>query len=450
MTTKPPSQDVQRHISHTVVLRVVNTILLMLQSVFLTRLLGPQGRGLLAKLQASQNFFILFLGIGVTAALSHYLSSKRFEDQKVLGVAFLVWVAGVTSLLGLQILSFYFPSIELIFPRGYVHSFFEFYFFASFALNFLQTIVNAALMGRHRFALTNWLEILAAVLRVAVFGAYFFSHLLGRGEVELKTLFEWDLALTVLRAATFCFGYLREFGLKLNLRGGQIFRPVLHFSLMIYISSVINFLYLRLDFWLTERKLGLAALGVYATASGLAQFLTFVPMTLNTVMLPHLSATNEVAAVNKLRLFSSLSATAVVAMASVLILFASPLIHVLYGDSFTAAILPLRIITVSFAFLSFKHLFVFYNISQNRAKKNIEAELCGLLIGVGFNLMLMPSLGTVGASIASLAANGFSFLYVVKSARLPKDMPILHFFMSRSSDLKNLLRSLAPKEALTH
>lgn len=138
-------KDVERHISHTLVLRVINTVLLILQSIFLTRMLGPEGRGLLAKLQAAQNFFILFLGVGVAAALSHYIPSRKYEPQKILGVGFLVWVGSLISLFVIQLLFFFFPSIELIFPTGYATSFFEIYFFVAFALNFLQTLINAAL-----------------------------------------------------------------------------------------------------------------------------------------------------------------------------------------------------------------------------------------------------------------------------------------------------------------
>jgi O-antigen/teichoic acid export membrane protein len=441
--------SVERYVSHTLVLRVANTALLILQSIFVTRLLGPEGRGLMAKLQASQNFFILFLGLGVAAALSHYLPSRVYPQKKVLGTAFLVWLGSILALLGFQILFLCFPKTDLIFPHGFALTFFETYFIVSFALNFLQTLMNAALSGRHRFSLTNWLELIAAILRVAIFGACFVYHLSGVGEIRLETIFLWDMALTILRAVMFTLGYIDEFGLALDLKIREVFRPVVKFSLMVYVSSLINFLYLRLDFWLTERQLGLAALGVYATASGLAQFLTFVPMTLNTIMLPLLSGIEPKMAMHKLRFFSSFSATAVSLMALSLILFASPLIHLLYGDSFGGAVLPLRIVTVSFLFLSLKHLFVYYNVSQNRARKNIEAEMGGLVLGVIFNLLLMPRLGTVGASLASLIANGFSLLYLVVGIFHRSDMPWHQFFFMRPSEARGLLGSLFQAEPAT-
>lgn len=277
-----------------------------------------------------------------------------------------------------------------------------------------------------------------------MFGYYFLLHIVFHRDISLKTLFYWDLSLTLVRAITFCAGYYSEFGFKINLRSRDVLKPVINFSLMVYFSSLINFLYLRLDFWLTEKKLGLVALGIYAVASGLGQFLTLIPMTLNTVMLPHLSAVDAKGALHKLRLFSSLSATAVISLATILILFASPIIHLLYGDSFKNAVLPLRIVTLSFLFLSFKHLFVFYNISQNRARKNIEAEIGGLVVGVSLNLALMPSLGTVGASIASLCANGFAFLYIFCGISLGKEVRRYHFFTLRLSEIKSLGRSLFP------
>ena len=441
MTTPQALKNAERHISHTIVLRVVNTVLLVVQSIFVTRLLGPEGRGLMAKLQAAQNFFILFLGLGVSAAVSHYLSSREFNAKKVLGTAFLIWGGSVAALLLVQLCFFHYPEIDLIFPKGFSFLFFQVYFLFSFGFNFLQVLMNSALCGRYRFAVTNWLEVAAAVLRVGIFGVYFFSHLWGARAVPLETLFLWDLALTILRMVTFSVSYFKEFGLGLDFRVREVVRPVVNFSLMIYFSSVINFLYLRLDFWLTERQLGLAALGVYATASGLAQFLTFVPMTLNTVMLPHLSGAEPKMATQKLRFFSSFNATAVAAMALGLIFLAGPIIQLLYGGSFAGAIWPLRIITFSFLFLSLKHLLVFYNISQNRARKNIEAELGGLALGITFNLLLMPRFGTVGASLASVIANGFSFGYLLWDITRRTELPVHQFFLMRLPEAKSLCAS---------
>ena len=90
------------------------------------------------------------------------------------------------------------------------------------------------------------------------------------------------------------------------------FRQLLKFSLLIYLTYVINFLYLRVDYLLIERKSGLAELGIYSVASGVAQFLTVIPMSINSIMLPHLSGLAGARAIKAFRLFASLNALCLV------------------------------------------------------------------------------------------------------------------------------------------
>jgi stage V sporulation protein B len=436
--------SVERHISHTIVMRALLTVLMMLQSIFVTRLLGPEGRGLFAKLQASQSFFLLLLGLGLSSAITYYIANRKVDPKKVLGVGLIMWTFGVLCLALFEGIFHFFPSTDLIFPAGFATRFFIGYLFLSFAFNSFQLFVNAALSGQHKFIVCNWIEIIAGVARVVVFGAYLILAYLGRRVPALETIFIWDVALVGIRMALFVFLYLREFGIRFDFRISNIFKPVIAFSFLIYVSYLINFFYLRLDYWLIEWKLGLKDLGVYSVAAGLAQFLTLVPMTLNSVMLPHLSDGDPMLAFQKFKLFSRLNATAISLGGLVLIVLASPLIRGFYGNSFAGAIAPLRFITGGAVFLSFKHLFVYYNVSQKRMRPNIEAEILGLIVGLTSNLILIPRLGTVGAGVSSLIANMISCGYVMLGISWTEKLRVRELFFVNRGDVARLWVSLFP------
>src|ERR1700733_8398645 len=121
--------SVERNVSHTLVLRVILTIFMMLQSVFVTRILGPEGRGLFAKFQAAQNFLILFLGLGVTSAVIYYVHNRKLTPEKFMGTSIWVWFGGLFGLLLFLVVFYFVPSADLIFPVGYRLPFFKIYFF---------------------------------------------------------------------------------------------------------------------------------------------------------------------------------------------------------------------------------------------------------------------------------------------------------------------------------
>lgn len=425
-------------------MRALLTVLMILQSIFVTRLLGPEGRGLFAKLQASQSFFILFLGLGLTSALTYYVANRKIDPKKVLGVGLIMWAVSVLVLFVFELMFRIFPSTDLIFPAGFASNFFMLYLFLSFALNSFQLFLNSALSGRQRFIVCNWIEIVAGFSRVIVFGSYLLAPRFGWHFPALTTIFLWDMVLVGVRMLLFAVVYYGEFGLVIDLRVSEALFPVVGFSFLVYLSYLINFFYLRLDYWLIEWKLGLKDLGVYSVAAGLAQFLTFVPVTLNAVMLPHLSEGDSVSAFQKFKLFSRLNASAVGVGAFALIFLSSPLIRLFYGEAFSGAIVPLRIVSLGFMFLSFKHLFVYYNVSQKRMRANIEAEVLGLVLGLSSNLILIPKYGMVGAGISCLVANLFSCAYVFWIISGVERIKLREVFIVNRSDVSRLWLSYFP------
>ncbi len=441
--TKRWRLSVERHVSQTVILRVLLTILMMVQSIFVTRLLGPEARGLFAKLQAAQSFFILFLGLGITSAITYFVSNKKVDIGKVMGFAFVSWFLGVGVLAITQWSFLKMPTIDLIFPAGYASHFYEAYFILSFLFNSLQLVFNSALSGRQRFDMSNSMELVVAFLRVLLFGAYFGGKTFGI-EPSVQSIFLIDLGLTVLRAGLFFDCYRREIGFSVRLSVQGAIKPILGFSTLIYISYLINFLYLRADYWIIERWIGLKELGVYSVAAGLGQFLTFIPMTLNMVMLPHLSSSGEKEALAKLGMFSRLNASALILITTLLVVLARPIVVVCYGGAFAGAILPLRIVAISFFMLSLKHLFAYYNLSQDRARHNIFAELLGLAIGLSGDFFLIPRFGILGASVASVVANFVSLLYVFVGIVRSGNVRLGELFVLELRDVRSLFWSMRP------
>ena len=85
-------------------------------------------------------------------------------------------------------------------------------------------------------------------------------------------------------------------------------------------------------------------------------------------------------------------------------LLATPLVSILYGQSYIKAVVPLRIITW---YTAFSYLGVARNIwvvCENKQKYIWPIYLSAALSNVVLNLLLIPLFGCAGAAVASLAA----------------------------------------------
>ena len=430
----------KRHVSHTILTRVQVTLFTIVQSVILTRILGPEGRGLYAMLQAALALFILFLGLGYNSGITNYIANKRQDSKDVLGLAFWVWITGSVFLAAILVLFKYLPDIDVVFPSGYSNLFYQLYFFFSFTATAIQLSMAAALNGRQKFAFGNLAEVSTTILRTAVFVAFFLGLHFGHFNPSVQWIFAADLALVYVKTFVFAFAFFREFGLKFNIawlapRGCL---ELFGFSFGTYFSALIAFFYLRLDYWLIERQLGLSELGIYSVASGLAQYMTIIPVALTTLMVPLLADGGNKNSQSTLQYFSRLNMTATGILTSFLVALAYPLIRILYGKDFALAAPLLQFLAPSFFFLSIKFLFTNFNVTRGKFRINIVGEIIGLTVGLSLNLLLLPKIGVFGACWASLAANFASCAYIIFKIDSKETPPLKSMIFVHVADLKEL------------
>jgi O-antigen/teichoic acid export membrane protein len=93
-------------------------------------------------------------------------------------------------------------------------------------------------------------------------------------------------------------------------------------------------------------------------------------------------------------------------------LISENLIYFLYGTVFTQSILTLQILIWALLFISMSIVFSTMLNSTNRQMLVTKATACGAVINVGLNLLLIPGMSLIGASIATVITEAsLFFLY---------------------------------------
>ena len=432
-----------RHAFNTVLTRIFVTIAMVIQSSLWTRLLAPEGRGLYAKLQASQNLLVLTLGFGITAGTVYFGSSQRARLPQLWTLAIYVSALGTILTAVVVLLGFVFPQSELIFPVGYSLPFFGFYFWFSFVQSQVQLTVSSFLSVKQNFSALNRLEILAALFRMILIVTAYFYHRSNTSTLDLEILFSLDLAAQIFKSICFWRAFRRlNLPVSIVVLDWKDVTPVFRYSGALYALAVIQFLYQRIDVWIIEHWNGLAALGIFSGALGLAQYLTLLPMALNSILVPRLSHIDETNPYGELARFSRLNASVLFLPALVLSLFPTNVLTLMFGAAFAAGGSSLRLLAAAFWLVSIKHIFVYFNASQNRLRANFIIELVGFVSGLGLNLWWVPIYGIDGASAAFLVTSALTTLLCFLSVQKFAKEPQKNLFVLTRSDLNGFIRVL--------
>ncbi|HEX5621060.1 MAG TPA: oligosaccharide flippase family protein [Solirubrobacteraceae bacterium] len=185
---------------------------------------------------------------------------------------------------------------------------------------------------------------------------------------------------------------------------GRLMRESIRFGLRAWLGGLAHLLNARVDQVLLGLLASQAALGTYAVAVNGSEVLFYLPSAVATALLPVVARSDAAAGVERtLRVFR---AVVVVTAAAVLVAAAlGPLLlPLIFGQAYAGSVEPfLWLLPSAFGFAASA---VFSNalLASGAPALSSLGPVVSLAVGVALDLMLMPTLGAVGAAIAASAA----------------------------------------------
>lgn len=356
-------------------------------AVVVARQLGPAGRGEVAVGLTLVLILMQVGNLGLTSANPYFAARDRSHVPFLLGNT-IVWSALVGVVLALALV-----AVRTVIPVALAGTTASVVIVAAVAVPFglAAVLLQGILLGEGRTLAYNGVEATSAVGAVAL--------LVGAGAV---------LHLSPAAALAILLGqYPAASAVYLLLLSRDIRRPrvdrgfalqTIRFGARVYLGLILSFLVIRLDLLLVNGFLGRAQAGLYSVAAVIAQGLIVVPYAIGTNLMPRVAR-------GSLAEFSAMifRSVAVVYGAACLLMLplAWPVVHILYGARFDAAVpmvLWLLPGTYAFGMLTILSLH-FTGRGYPRALTWVWAG--GVVINIVLNLVLLPLFGTVMASITS-------------------------------------------------
>ncbi|RKY70309.1 MAG: hypothetical protein DRQ24_09495 [Candidatus Latescibacterota bacterium] len=375
-------------------------------SVLITRILGPAGRGRYVLLATTINLLALLFGEGLRQSNAYLVGKDRGRTGGVfsntvfyggavglllLGLFFLgqrwLWFSRLAGVRDLLLVTLLIAVVTVLF-RGFCAIFLglermveynltpPFFILLYFCGNlFALKVLSLGLPG----VMSSWLVAVVLVSALTVFLLWRIMHSgpFQGGETSLKVRKGLDTAL--LRSS-----------LRLGFKGMLI--------------SLLLALLFRVDIYLVNHFLGAGLTGIYSISIVFAEMLQKVPNAAGTVLFSKIGSSKQ-------RWGDELTATVcrfifllTVALALVLVLTGKWLIPFLFGERFSGAYLPLvcmlpGVIAVASGSIINTNLW-----GRGYPVLSVIAPAVALSVNVVLNLLLIPTVGLVGAGLATSVA----------------------------------------------
>ena len=228
---------------------------------------------------------------------------------------------------------------------------------------------------------------------------------LGAGVVVAATVFAFG-ALLGLATALFSG---RRLGIAADRANPRRWRALLRAGLPIGVAGLLFILLLRLDVTLLSFLSGEAEVGIYAAAYRLVESTQFLAWAISAAMLPWLARAQHIGGgerglVRGYELGLKAMNAVLLPIGLVFVLFAEPLVNLLYGPPFRGAVLPLQLLGLTSALYGIQSFTVTTFIARDSAGTFARIVAGVVVLNLVGNAFAIPRFGADGAAATALAS----------------------------------------------
>lgn len=391
--------------------------------VMIARLLGPEGRGVLAAALLWPALLVTIGHCGFVEAVS-YLTARRAKPFGEIAATGFALAAGESAVI---ITTGYFLMPLVLQHYGSEAVFAARLYLLWVPLTLLALTAAAILRGNLAFGQYNLVRASVIALTVA-------------GLLLLLVLHKFSvIPVVIVYLAANLFTLL--LGLSLLIRAGwfgvrpslSLLRTMLAYGLKSHAGNISVLANERADQALISLILPPVYLGLYSVAVTVTAAVTLLGSSLSIVTLPAVGSARSVEQMRAIfaRLLRATAYMSVLTAALVIVL-APGLITVFFGEAFVGSIDATRILLVAAVFTSVNLVLSAGLNALNKPLVPSVAQLLAAVVTVASLALLLPRYGILGAAIASCLAYATATAYLLRSTSRVVGLPLSAIVPARS------------------
>jgi len=375
-----------------------------LGSILISRVLGPEGRGLYYLPVVTAATVASFANLGLEAANVYLLGNSRVSMARLWAQGGLVaLVMGAAGLLAIV-------AAPAVLPSLYAQTPLQLLLLAGLTIPLtLHTQVTGGLLVlAGRVTLQFRAGLAGSIVQVALLAC-----LAAAGELHVTSVLT---ATLVSNLATWWVVARRspEPGARWIAWDPALLRQTLRHSIPLHLASVLLFLHLRLDMFMVSAWSGAAALGLYSLAVVLAETVQLATDSLSLALLPRQvrNSVEEAAGVS----LQGVRANALIGGALALgwLAVGYPVILFAFGRAFAPAYLSLALLLPGVVALGMQRACGPTIIRGGYAWGFAGIQAASLSLNALLNALLIPRAGAAGAAVASSLSYSLSSVMILR------------------------------------
>jgi O-antigen/teichoic acid export membrane protein len=413
----------------TFVTQILMFLLAFASNVLITRVLGPSGKGQVALLTSFVGFLSLGSGLGVGAASIYQLNREKALQPIVASSAlWLQFVLALTAMMATLGVAGW--LVDAIFIGQVPHALVVIGIVISLPMVTFSGAVSNLLIGLHAIKKYSAIQIVNGLVQFVSFIVLLICVQTTVASVVVV------MALAALCSAALGLYWLNRLlpEMRLRLSFEQV-RSLISYGSRAWIGNILQFFNYRLDVYIVNIFIGPSGVGIYSVAVALAETIWYIPAAVSTVLFPRTASDWDLATEFTPRVARNVAFITLLA-ALLLGIMGFPLIRLIYGMQFISATLPLVVLLPGIVFLSIGKILASDLAGRNKPHYGTLSAIVALTATVILDFVLIPSLGIVGAALASTISYGLSTLVLLYLYLRLSGNTLCSVLFIRTSDLR--------------
>jgi O-antigen/teichoic acid export membrane protein len=417
----------------------------VIAGIFITRILGPEGRGVYALFFADISLLSTILGFSVGTAITFYVANKKIAREKTIGISLLF--SFVTIVLSFLMLAIWLnlPISSLFIPSKNLTGSFILIFCCFVVINHIDILYAAFFQGEKRFAIVNRVLIVNSFLNFGLYGGLFIIYYFDVYAIGINEVLFTALVVMFLNFMHWNYHFRKHYtytiSFKLNWKND--IQPFIRFMGLDHLANIVTFFNNRLVLWIIAFYMSSESVGLFALAFGITQLLSMLSNPLSQVLFPVIWADDAKKHLKTYILFCRAHFSILLVISFVGIVVTPFVLPIVYGVDFYSSILPLQIMFIPAIFSCQTKIFTGILFAENKVKIYLFSALAGLVVTLALNFTLIPTFGIEGAAIASSLSFITTFIVVYLAMAINLKLPSNNLFFLTKSDwgkIKNTLK----------
>jgi O-antigen/teichoic acid export membrane protein len=396
-------------IFHFLTSNVFAAIIGIISSIIITRILGPQNKGILTSALVLPNIIIGFSFLGIRQSVVVNVGGKKYTDNQIISSLF--YLSLFTSIIGIALCSIFFFSGTYYTKDLSVYIIILILCLIPFRI--ANNYLNSFYLGKSHFKIINTIRWLNASFYLFII--LITVYLLKFGITGVFTALFLTALITFLILISLLFHHhyfiLSGGGLKFN---KAIINQIVSLGILYALAFVIITLNLRSDVLLLKYFKGNESVGFYSIAVAIAESIWQISMAVGTVIISRTANSDDAGRIVKDTNMIIRITVVLAIFIGTIILFVSPyLIPLIYGALFAPSIPIVQIIIPGILFFAIMRILISFIAGKGKPWVIIMIGAPALLTNILINLYTIPLWGGMGAAIATDISYFIAFVFTL-------------------------------------